>query len=114
MSYAVKRSKGGNPQTLEYYLKKARKGPTNITQNGRIEFVILPIEQYNSMAKVKARSNQSVHRTLDIPESKAGFQGRDDQKAYLTVDLPDSLAKAIEKTEMSSKHNHLNALLDEE
>jgi len=70
-----------------YYQDQAQSGPVVITRNGREQVVMIGVAEYQKLL-------QSYRESL------------------LMSDLPDAYAKLLAKSKMSTKHNHLNAELE--
>jgi len=67
---------------------KALREPVTITKQGRDHLVVLSADEYKRLK-------------------------RRDRKVYTAGELPDELFEALKTAKMDSRHNHLNALLEE-
>lgn len=75
-------------QSLKSYFVQTRKGPVYIKQNGRSEFVALTAKDYDLLVAMCNRTNR-------------------------TFDMSTTLLKIVENSEMSSKHRHLDKLMND-
>lgn len=73
------------------YKEEAQREPVAITSYGRISGYFLSAREYAELQRLRA------------------FE----RKVYRIKNLPPELAKAIKASKMDSRHEHLNALLDE-
>lgn len=67
----------------------AQKQPVIITKHGRDHLVLIAAEEYKRLT-------------------------RHEHQAYTAGELPDEWLEAVRHSEMDSRHNHLNALLEDE
>jgi prevent-host-death family protein len=67
---------------------KALKGPVTITKQGRDHLVVLAADEYKRLK-------------------------RRDRKVYAAGELPDELLESLKTAKMDSRHDHLNALLED-
>jgi hypothetical protein len=72
-----------------HYRMVAQRDAVPVSSHGRITGYFVPAEEYEDFLRFKAS-----------------------RKSFATVELPQERVRAIAKTRMHPRHNHLNALLD--
>lgn len=73
------------------YKEEAQREPVAITSHGRISGYFISEREYQELQRLR----------------------KFERRVFRIKDLPAEIAKAIEASKMDSKHDHLNALLDD-
>jgi hypothetical protein len=71
------------------YRLVAQRRPLEITSHGHVTGYFVPAEEYQEFLRYKAQ-----------------------RRSFATVDLSEDEVRAISRSRMDSRHNHLNSLLD--
>lgn len=74
------------------YQREVQKEPIEVTSHGRVTGYFLSPEEFERYRRFLAASRRACHPS----------------------ELPDHLKRSIQESRMDPKHDHLNALLDEE
>lgn len=74
------------------YRETVQREPVGVTSHGRLTGVFISAEDFGEFQRLKNKAT----------------------RAYWAWELPDDIIEAIEASRMDPRHDHLNALLDEE